>query len=291
MVVFPNVKINIGLFITAKRPDGYHNIESVFYPVPFTETIEITLRNEDALPPETFAAPNLVTTVGNVRFLQYGNPIPGNAEGNLCIKVYQKLEEWYQLPPIDLHLLKTLPIGAGLGGGSADAAFTLRALIAFFNLNVSSKEAMDLLASLGSDCPFFWNNKPAFVYGRGEQMRSLPLDLSAYHILLVHPGIHISTQEAYAGVSPKAPPIDLQLLPDLPVAGWKEVVYNDFESHLFEKYPLLPQLKTKLYELGADYAAMSGSGSALYGLFPFEPAVPQEWRDAGYTVFTSTLAI
>ena len=289
MVVFPNVKINLGLFITSKRPDGYHNIESVFYPVPFTEALEVGLRAETTVPSIHFATPNLITEVGNVRFFQYGNPIPGNAESNLCIKVYQKLEEWYQLPPIDLHLLKTLPIGAGLGGGSADAAFTLRALIQFFNLRVSSKEATDMLASLGSDCPFFWHNKPAFVYGRGEQMRSLPLNLDHYYILLVHPGIHISTQEAYAGVSPKAPPIDLQLLPDLPVAGWKEVVYNDFEAHLFEKYPLLPWLKEELYALGADYASMSGSGSALYGLFPSEPSIPQHWRNAGYTVFSSSL--
>ena len=268
MVVFPNIKINLGLYITGKRPDGYHNIESIFYPVQWKETLEITDRQEGL---EAFPQLQTLTEVGKVRFMSYGIPIPGNADSNLCIKVYQSLEEWFNLPSIDMHLLKTLPIGAGLGGGSADAAFTLKALKDYFQLRLSDVEAKDLLAKIGSDCPFFWENKPMFVYGRGEKMRPIDLDLSKYFVLIVNPNIHISTKEAYSGVKPSAPAIDLEMMPSIGLEGWKDVLVNDFEASVFPKYPIIKEIKERLYAKGALYASMTGSGSTLYGIFEESP--------------------
>ncbi len=282
MLVYPNVKINLGLFITGKRPDGYHNIESVFYPIPWTESLEVI--QDTGKSSEDYAALSFAEK-GNVRFFSYNNPIPGTAESNLCIKVFELVEAWFNLPKTEIHLLKSLPIGAGLGGGSADAAFTLRALKDYYNLTISDFEAKELLAKVGSDCPFFWNNKPAFVFGRGEQMRALELDLSNYHFVLVNPNIHVSTKEAYAGVSPKNPPIDLAMLEWLDVADWKDLVKNDFEDSLFPSYPEIAAIKSKLYELGATYASMTGSGSTVYGMFSSAIELPKEWEQ--YQVWKS----
>ncbi|MDP4686330.1 MAG: 4-(cytidine 5'-diphospho)-2-C-methyl-D-erythritol kinase [Salibacteraceae bacterium] len=282
MLVYPNVKINLGLFITGKRPDGYHNIESVFYPISWTESLEVI--QDTGKSAEDYAALSFAEK-GNVRFFSYNNPIPGTAESNLCIKVFELVEAWFNLPKTEIHLLKSLPIGAGLGGGSADAAFTLRALKDYYNLTISDFEAKELLAKVGSDCPFFWNNKPAFVFGRGEQMRALELDLSHYHFVLVNPNIHVSTKEAYSGVSPKNPPIDLAMLEWLDVADWKDLVKNDFEDSLFPSYPEIAAIKSKLYELGATYASMTGSGSTVYGMFSSAIELPKEWEQ--YQVWKS----
>lgn len=277
MVVFPNIKINLGLFVTGTRPDGFHNIESVFYPVPWTESLEVvergtTIRNNHLA--------NAMVEQDKVRFYAYGIDIPGDAKHNLCIKVYRLLEEWFNLPAVDIHLLKTLPIGAGLGGGSADAAFCLRALKDFFELRISDQEAMELLAKVGSDCPFFWKNQAMFVHGRGERMHPIDLNLKGHYLLVVYPNLAISTKEAYAGMAPKDSPVDLHLLTDLPVDSWREVVHNDFEASLFPKYPQLSGIKEQLYEMGALYASMSGSGSSCYGIFDQEPVKPQAW--SGY---------
>lgn len=282
MLVYPNVKINLGLFITGKRSDGYHNIESVFYPIPWTESLEVI--QDTGKSAEDYAALSFAEK-GNVRFFSYNNPIPGTAESNLCIKVFELVEAWFNLPKTEIHLLKSLPIGAGLGGGSADAAFTLRALKDYYNLTISDFEAKELLAKVGSDCPFFWSNKPAFVFGRGEQMRALELDLSNYHFVLVNPNIHVSTKEAYAGVSPKNPPIDLAMLEWLDVSDWKDLVKNDFEDSLFPSYPEIAAIKSKLYELGATYASMTGSGSTVYGMFSSAIELPKEWEQ--YQVWKS----
>ncbi|NQV53231.1 MAG: 4-(cytidine 5'-diphospho)-2-C-methyl-D-erythritol kinase [Flavobacteriales bacterium] len=286
MVVFPNIKINIGLYVTGKRPDGYHNIESVFYPVQWKESLELTDRDEAA-----WIHSDIVSKAesGKVRFMSYGMDIPGSADQNLCIKVYQRLEEWFNLPPVDIHLLKTIPIGAGLGGGSADAAYTLKALKEFFSLTLSDKEAMDILAEIGSDCPFFWKNAPMYVFGRGERMHSIDLDLSDYFALIVNPGIHISTKEAYAGVQPGPPPIDLTLLSTLDVADWKGVIQNDFEKSVFPNYPILGDIKAEMYSLGAAYASMTGSGSSVYGIFKEVPSLPAEW--AGYAHWSGPLTL
>lgn len=284
MLVFPNIKINLGLFVTGKRPDGFHNIESIFYPVGWRESLEIVDR---AAVEDEHRQWNSRVESGRVRFYSYGIPIPGDPGQNLCIRVFHLLEAWFNLPPVDMHLLKAIPAGAGLGGGSADAACCLRALRDFFHLRISDHEAMELLAGIGSDCPFFWKNRPMFVFGRGEQMRPADLDLSSYHILLVYPSLAVSTKEAYAGVSPKAPPIDLNLIGSLPVEHWREVVHNDFETSLFPAYPQLAAIKEQLYDLGAAYASMSGSGSTLYGIFKDKPTVPEKW--SGYVTWMGEL--
>ncbi|MEQ9186320.1 MAG: hypothetical protein RLP15_01195 [Cryomorphaceae bacterium] len=286
MVVFPNIKINIGLYITGKRPDGFHNIESVFYPVHWKESLEVTDRLESS-----WQHPEIVTRseAGKVRFMSYGLDIPGNPSENLCIKVYQRLEAWFNLPAIDIHLLKTIPIGAGLGGGSADAAFTLKALKDYFSLTLSDKEAMDILSEIGSDCPFFWKNEPMFVFGRGEKMRSSDLDLSNYNIALVHPGIHVSTKEAYSGVIPAPPPMDLNMLSAVDISGWKGIVSNAFEKTVFPRHPEIATIKEEMYELGAMYASMTGSGSAVYGIFKEIPTYPSRWK--AYTTWSGSLSI
>ncbi|MEZ4722474.1 MAG: 4-(cytidine 5'-diphospho)-2-C-methyl-D-erythritol kinase [Flavobacteriales bacterium] len=274
MVVFPNVKINIGLSITGKRPDGYHNIESVMYPVGWCESLELVDRSV-ANTNDSMIQSRVES--GKVRFTSYGIPIPGDASTNLCIRVFHLLEEWFNLPTVDIHLLKTLPIGAGLGGGSADAAFCLRALKDYFELKISDHEAKRLLAVIGSDCPFFWENKPVFSFGRGDEMRPIGLDLSGKWIMLVYPDLAISTKEAYAGVEPKASSFDLQMLQSVPIEAWKEVVFNDFEKSLFPTYRILETVKNEIYELGALYASMTGSGSTLYGIFDTRPELPETW--------------
>lgn len=282
MLVYPNVKINLGLFITGKRPDGFHNIESVFYPIPWTESLEVI--GDTGKSAADYEALSFAEK-GNVRFFGYHNPIPGSAENNLCIKVFELLEAWFNLPKTEIHLLKSLPIGAGLGGGSADAAFALRALKDYYNLVISDFEAKELLAKVGSDCPFFWTNKPAFVFGRGEQMRTLDIDLSQFQFVLVNPNIHISTKEAYAGVQPQTPPIDLAMLEWLDIEDWREVVKNDFETSLFPSYPEIAAIKEMLYEMGATYASMTGSGSTVYGIFKTSIDLPAEWTE--YQVWKS----
>ena len=274
MVVFPNIKINIGLSITSKRADGYHNIESVMIPIPWCESLEVLEHSGEAALEGVNAQQ---TEVGKATFYSYGLPIPGKAEKNLCIRVFELLESWFNLPATDIHLLKALPIGAGLGAGSADAAFCLRALKDFYNLKISDFEAKELLSKIGSDCPFFWDNKPVFAFGKGDELRPIDLDLRNYWICLIHPNLAISTQEAYAGVNPKQPIIDLNLIAALPIETWKEVVKNDFEDSLFPKYPLLEEIKNKLYGMDAVYASMSGSGSTMYGIFDHEPRLPEEW--------------
>jgi 4-diphosphocytidyl-2-C-methyl-D-erythritol kinase len=224
-----------------------------------------------------------------VRLFMYGIDISGNGADNLCIRIFHLLEEWFNLPSVDIHLLKTNPIGAGLGGGSADAAFCLKALQAFFHLNITDVEAHELLAKIGSDCPFFWKNKPALVFGKGDQMRPIDLDLSEYWILLIYPNLAISTKEAYAKVIPSDPVIDLNLLTDLPIETWKEVLVNDFEKSLYPAYPVLDEIKNELYNQGAIYASMSGSGSTMYGIFKEKPKLPDCF--SGYQKFVGKMTI
>ncbi|HAW19773.1 MAG TPA: 4-(cytidine 5'-diphospho)-2-C-methyl-D-erythritol kinase [Flavobacteriales bacterium] len=276
MIVFPNCKINLGLHITSKRSDGYHNIESVMVPVGWKDTLEVVGRGE------SISDSSILTgsaEVGKARFYSYGINIPGSAESNLCIQVYSLLEKWFNLPAVDIHLLKTIPIGAGLGGGSADAAFCLRALKSYFELRISDAEAKELLSGLGSDCPFFWDNKPAFAFGRGNELRPMEIDFRESWIALINPGIAISTQMAYAGVKPKPSSIDLTMLPDIPMEAWSEAIHNDFEDSVFPQFPIIGEMKARLYELGATYASLSGSGSTVFGIFDREPNLPKEWGE------------
>ncbi|ACT95314.1 4-(cytidine 5'-diphospho)-2-C-methyl-D-erythritol kinase [Dyadobacter fermentans] len=260
MLVFPNAKINIGLNIVEKRPDGFHNIESCFYPVGWSDALEITQA-------EQFS------------FHADGIAIPGNASDNLCIKAYEMLRSDYHLPPVKIHLLKTVPIGAGLGGGSADAAFAIKALNQLFNLNISVGEQEEYARRIGSDCAFFIRNKPMYCFGKGDEFDAIDINISGKWIALVNPGIHISTVEAYSGVVAKRSTGDLRTILSGPITGWKDHVRNDFEATLFQKYPLLADTKDKLYDLGAEYAAMSGSGSTLFGIFKEEQNVKQHFPD------------
>lgn len=252
MIVFPNAKINLGLNIVEKRQDGFHNIESVFYPVPITDALEIIES----------------TSSSKITFSSSGIDIPGKAENNLCVKAYELISKDYDLPNIKVHLHKHIPIGAGLGGGSADAAFFIRALNDKFNLGLSWGEMHHYAKQLGSDCSFFITNKPAFVKGKGEEFECIDLFLNDLYIVLIYPNIHINTAKAYAGVKPKPSERDLEKdILQLPPEDWKDFIHNDFEDSIFREFPEIKTLKDELYQQGALYASMSGSGSTVYGLF------------------------
>lgn len=249
MVFFPNCKINLGLNIVGKRTDGYHDLETFFYPVHLKDAIEVIEKPD-------------------FQFSASGLDINGNSNDNLCVKAYDLLKKDFPgLPPVHIHLHKAIPTGAGLGGGSADGAFTLKLLNKKFKLELSQKQLMDYALQLGSDCPFFIINKPCYATGRGEMLEESGPDLSGHKIVLVHPGIHISTSWAFAHISPRKPIKPFKEIIRQPVEIWKQELKNDFEQPVFNEYPEIKQIKDDLYAAGAVYAAMSGSGSAVYGIF------------------------
>lgn len=249
MLCFPNCKINLGLYITNKRPDGYHDLETVFYPVPVKDALEVVPAQETKLH-------------------MNGKVVAGNGQDNLVWKAYSLLRQQYpQMPPLDIYLHKAIPMGAGMGGGSADGAFMLQLLNDYCQLGLDKAQLAEYALQLGSDCPFFIYNTPQFAQGRGEQMQPVSIDLSAYSIQLICPQVHISTAQAFSMISPKAAPFDLRKLPELPVGEWKKRISNDFEQPIFEQHPVLSSIKQQLYDQGAIYAAMSGSGSAIFGIF------------------------
>lgn len=254
MLFFPNAKINIGLFVTEKRNDGYHNLETIFYPIAVNDVLEII--------------PN--STKSNTDLYCYGMEIAGNKYDNLIWKAYQLLSHYFpeKLQSINIHLLKNIPMGAGLGGGSADGAFMLSALNRFFDLHLSTEQLTDYALQLGSDCPFFIYNQPAFAQGRGELLTPLDLDLSNYTIQLICPEIHISTATAFKGIQPKPAPYNLKNIAHLPLTTWQQYIHNDFEQSLFPAYPQLAKIKAQLLEQGALYASLSGTGATVYGIFP-----------------------
>lgn len=253
MIVFPNAKINIGLFVTERRKDGFHNLETVFYPIGLSDILEIHPADGEQ---------------GECLFEQTGIDVGCEAEQNLTVKAYRLLASDYTLPAVRMHLHKVIPFGAGLGGGSSDAAFALQALNACFGLALTEVQLEAYAARLGSDCAFFVRNRPAFASGKGEVLEPMELALEDYRLVLVKPSFGVSTAEAYAGIVPRAADFDLHCLPELPVASWKERVRNDFEASVFRQYPRLAAIKEQLYASGASYASMTGSGSAVYGLFP-----------------------
>lgn len=271
MLGFPNCKINLGLQITNRRPDGYHNLLSCFYPVGWSDVLEII--RDDSL-------------TDRVRFTATGIPIPG-AGDNLCRKAYDALRADFDLPNVRMHLHKLVPIGAGLGGGSADAALTLKQLNGLFGLGLSLAQLENYARPLGADCAFFIQNRPMYCVEKGDVFEEINVDLSGYCIVLVYPDLAISTAEAYAGIRPRQPDVSLRTLLEAPIAQWRGTVHNDFEDSLFPRYPVLAEIKAQLYELGAVYAAMSGSGSTVFGLFSGEPNT--EGAFARYTVWQGTL--
>lgn len=250
MVSFPNCKINLGLNILRKRPDGYHDLESVFYPISLSDILEIT---------ENQHKTELINT---------GLEIECPMDKNLCYKAYELLKKKFDLPHVRIHLHKIIPFGAGLGGGSSDAAYTIKLLNELFALNLSVAKMQKYAAMTGSDCAFFINNIPAIATGRGEILKKTDLNLSHYKILLIKPNIHISTAEAYSGIKPSMPEISIEEVIKKPLADWKFLLKNDFETHLFTKYSELAAIKETLYSSEAIYAAMSGSGSTVFGIYP-----------------------
>ena len=247
MIVYPNAKINIGLNVLEKQADGYHKLSSVFYPVnELCDMLEI-------LPAKHFS------------FSSSGIAIPGNS--NICVKAFELLKADFEIENVKMHLHKKIPIGAGLGGGSSDGAFALKALNEIFKLKLSIIKLEDYALQLGADCPFFIENSPKYITGIGEKMMDISLDLSPYKLKFIFPELYISTAEAYEGIIPKIPEYNLLDLISEPIESWKSIVKNDFEISAFVKHDYLKNIKQKLYDDGAIYASMTGSGSVIYGVF------------------------
>ncbi len=252
MILFPNAKINIGLNITERRNDGYHNLETIFYPVKINDAIEVIPADE-------------------LSFSSSGLDIPGRMEDNLCVKGYHLLKKDHEIPLVKIHLHKHIPIGAGLGGGSADAAFFIKLMNKQFNLGLTLEEMQDYARTLGADCAFFIENKPVFAFEKGDEFETIKLDLSIYKIVLVMPPTQVSTSEAYRGVKPV--PVKESLL-DLicePISEWRKHIKNDFEESIFKSHPEIRGVKAALYQSGALYASMSGSGASVFGIFENTP--------------------
>ena len=252
MVAFPPSKINLGLNVLERRDDGYHDIDTCFYPVPFTDILELVPGEETS-------------------FTSTGLAIPGPRAENLCVKAFQLLQKKHSIPGAEIHLHKIIPTGAGLGGGSSDAAHTLRLANEMFSLNLAKSDLTHYASLLGSDCPFFLFDSPMMGAGRGEVLSPTTIDLSGKYLLLVNPGLHVSTAEAYAGISPRYPDQPLDSILSLPVKEWKRELVNDFEESVFKRFPLIRDIKEYLYATGALYASMSGSGSSVYALYETEP--------------------
>ncbi|MFI5187227.1 MAG: 4-(cytidine 5'-diphospho)-2-C-methyl-D-erythritol kinase [Chitinophagales bacterium] len=265
MVLFPNCKINLGLNIVRKRSDGFHDIETVFYPIALRDALEVIQTNgiEENV---QYSIP--IATGIDFQFSTSGETVAGDPEDNLCIKAYQLLKKNFtQLPAVKMHLHKTIPSGSGLGAGSADGAVVLRLLNQKFHLGLSTEQLLGYALQLGSDCPFFIINRPCFATGRGEILEPIQPDLSDYKIVIINPGIHISTTEAFSLLTPAIPSKSIKKIIQQPIETWKEELKNDFEEPVFRKYPELKTIKEKLYEAGAIYTSMTGSGSTIYGIF------------------------
>lgn len=253
MITFPNAKINLGLNIVEKRPDGYHNLETIFYPIHLQDALEVTIKEN-----------------GSEEYTLHisGIALEGEAEDNLVVKAYKLLKKDFpQLPPIDIHMYKHIPAGAGLGGGSSDAAHMVKLLNEKFVLGLAVRQMENYAAQLGADCAFFIKNKPVFATGIGNIFEPIELSLKGYHIILIRPDIFVSTRDAFSQIKPSHPKISLKELAKQPIESWKDEMRNDFEDSVFQKFPEIAAIKDELYDLGAVYAAMSGSGSSVYGIF------------------------
>jgi 4-diphosphocytidyl-2-C-methyl-D-erythritol kinase len=265
MVTFPNCKINFGLNITGKRPDGYHDLETIFFPIAIKDVLEIITSDKT----------ELTTT---------GNEIDVKPEENICLKAYQLLKKDFpELPAVKIHLHKTIPSGAGLGGGSADASFIVKMLNDKYHLGLSTEQLIRYGLQLGSDCPFFIINKACLATGRGEILEETKIDLSAYKILIINPGIHINTGWAFTQLTPALPAKSIKEIIQQPVSTWKAELKNDFEEQVCKQYPEIKSIKETLYNNGAIYAAMSGSGSTVFGLFEKEKTATIDFPNNYFT--------
>ena len=257
MVVFPNCKINLGLHILNKREDGFHDIETIFFPVPVEDALEIIVNNDSQQ---------------QIAYTSSGIEVEGSIDNNLCVKAYHLLKKDFpQLPNIKLHLHKAIPMGAGLGGGSADGAFTLKLLNNKFHLHLTEEQLIMYALQLGSDCPFFIYNKACFATGRGEQLKAIELNLSGYYLVIINPGIHVNTGWAFKQITPCKRATSLLSVIGEPIETWKEKLTNDFEESVFIQYPEIERIKNLLYQNNAVYAGMTGTGSTIFGIFKERP--------------------
>lgn len=262
MIDFPGTKINLGLRITQRLSNGYHAIESIFIPTKFSDVLE------------------LIPSSDKTTFHYHGIEIPGDKSDNLIQRAYRLLAKDYSIPAFDVHLLKNIPMGAGLGGGSADGSAMLKLLNKVFELQISNNALKTYAKLLGADCPFFIDNKAAYVEGIGEKLSSLHINLHGYHLLILCPGIHINTREAFENIIPKASENNLiDIINTYPIKDWQEHVFNDFEDFAFHMNPELETIKSTLYEKGALYASMSGTGSSIYGIFESEIPLDEGLKD------------
>ncbi|MEM9896567.1 MAG: 4-(cytidine 5'-diphospho)-2-C-methyl-D-erythritol kinase [Bacteroidota bacterium] len=257
MIVFPNAKINIGLKVVGKRQDGYHDIETCFYPIPWNDVLEI-------VPSE------------KLEFHCYGLEIPGNENENLCLKAYDLLAKDFSIPPVSIHLLKNIPMGGGLGGGSSNGAFTLSLLSDLFDLKLTTSQKIAYALLLGSDCPFFIQNQPVIATGRGELLEPVALSLAGQYLAIYNPGIHISTKEAFSKIQPQGSSRSIKSALENQNT-WKTQLKNDFETSAFAIYPEIKRIKDEMIEAGAYYSSMTGTGSTVYGLFS-KKIVHDKWK-------------
>lgn len=260
MTIHPNAKINLGLNIVEKRPDGYHNLETIFYPIPLSDTIEITLSESDQ----------------DYTLESEGIAVAGNMEDNLVIKALRNLKKDFSIPPVRIRMKKQIPTGAGLGGGSSDAAFTIKLLNDMFQLGLDQQNMEERSATLGADCPFFIQDQPTFACGTGNIFTPISLSLKGYWLVLIKPNIFISTKEAFSNICPKKPECSLLDIIRSPIENWKEKMVNDFEKNIFMNHPEIAEIKAYLYQSGAIYASMSGSGSTVFGLYQNKPEIDHE---------------
>jgi 4-diphosphocytidyl-2-C-methyl-D-erythritol kinase len=267
MISFPNCKINIGLNIIGKRTDGFHNIETVFYPLTLCDALEILPAKNDPV---------------NDQFSLQGMELEGDTEQNLCMKALRLMQNEHSIQPVKIVLMKKIPVGAGLGGGSSDAAYTLKMLNDYCSAGFSIEQLIGMSSKLGSDCAFFIINKPVFASGKGDQMTPVSLSLAGYSIVIVKPSVFVSTSEAYSETTPAIPEISLSELIQLPVSEWHEVIKNDFEETIFMNHPEIAAIKQKMYEMGALYASMSGSGSSVFGIFKESLNAPDAFSGCFY---------
>jgi 4-diphosphocytidyl-2-C-methyl-D-erythritol kinase len=263
MITFPKAKINLGLRITGKRPDGFHDIETIFYPTGFCDALEFVPLSENV------KEDTIVVTGFNIGI---------RPEKNLVIRAFRKLREHFTIPFFKIHLHKAIPSGSGLGGGSSDAACILRTINKYFSLEMDNEMLKSLALELGSDCPFFIDSVPSLATGRGEILKPVSKVLYGYHLVLVKPGVRISTREAYINTHPAKPKVSLEYLINQDISEWKKYMVNDFEEYAFKLYPQISEYKTTLYRAGAVFSSMSGSGSTVYGIFEGKPELPEDIR-------------
>lgn len=267
MKLYPNAKLNLGLNIVEKRPDGYHNLETVFYPIPLYDILEVEPQQSD----EPYS------------FLMDGNKLDCSADNNLVVKALNLLKtEGFVIPSTRICLTKNIPSGAGMGGGSADAAFMLKALNDLYSLGISTVKLEEYAARLGADCAVFIQNKPVYAEGIGNLFTPVQLTLKGYYLVVIKPDIFISTGKAFSQIKPAYPEQNLKDIITQPVENWREAMVNDFEASVFPQFPRLLELKKKLYDTGALYAAMSGSGSSLFGVYAQKVDLQSKFKDCFY---------